>query len=200
MSTKYYFEGSLITAPLSIASADVIIASETVTLKRLIHKTQAQRWDLSFGLLVQGNEAGNFLGMIENTHTVATMDMPQLVEVEAATTITGGMTASNNYAAGATNIVAANSSGGTLPKGSFIKFNGHTKIYVTTTDWTSDGDNFDIYPSLRQAVSLAEQITHANSTTKPQLSYLRETDTISGISYSDGILATVGSITIKEVV
>jgi hypothetical protein len=198
--SKYYFEGSPILAPLTIHSKDVVVSSETVTLKRLIHKTDAQRWDLSFGIVANDNEDAIFLAMIENAYTLKTMDMPQLKKVDDATTMTGGLSVSSNYVAGATSIQANNTSGGLLPKGSFIQFANHTKVYVIKSDYVSNGNSLEIYPALKQDVSGSDLVYYGNFSTKPQLNYLRDDTELSGINYSDGILVSIGTVTIKEVV
>jgi len=198
--SKYYFEGSPILAPLTIQSTDVVVSSETVTLKRLIHKTDAQRWDLSFGIVTNDNEDAIFLAMLENAYTVKTMDMPQLKKVDDTTTMTGSLSVSVNYVAGATSIQANNTSGGVLPKGSFIQFANHTKVYVVKSDYLTNGSSLAIYPALKQDVSGSTLVYYGNFSTKPQLSYLRDDSELSGITYSDGILVSIGAVTIKEVV
>jgi len=198
--SKYYFEGSPILAPLTIQSTDVVVSSETVTLKRLIHKSDAQRWDLSFGIVADDNEDAIFLAMLENAYTVKTMDMPQLKKVDDNTTMTGSLSVSANYVAGTASIQANNTSGGLLPKGSFIQFANHTKVYVIKSDYVSNGNTLEIYPALKQDVSGSALVYYGNFSTKPQLNYLRDDSELSGITYSDGILVSIGTVTIKEVV
>jgi len=201
--SKYYFEGSPILAPLTFTSNDVVISSETANLKMLIHKTDAHRWDLTFGIVANNNEADIFLAMIENEFTVKTMIMPQLKSVEDATTLSGPLNTSQNLNKGSSEVRVTNSSGGLLPKGSFIQFSNHTKIYITKQDWSSEEEDLVFYPNLRVTVNSNTVVRFAsplNSDPKPILNYRRDGDSLTGITYNDGILASIGSLTVKEVV
>jgi len=199
MMTAYTFEGNSILAPLTFLSNDRVISSETASLKQLIHRTGAQRWDLRFTILTNDNAGEVLLGMITNAYSIKTMPMPQLKDVEDSTTTTAAITASQTVAAGAVSLLCGGGTG-ILPKGSFIQFANHSKIYITTADWNGTSDNIEVFPSLRNPVPLNTVIYHTNSVTKPQYNYLRSADDISGITYSDGILASPGTITLKEVV
>lgn len=198
--SAYYFEGSPILAPLTFMSKDVVVSSETVTLKRLIHKTNAQRWDLSFSITTNDNSDNLLLGMIENSYTLKTMDMPQLTKVADATTMTGTLTCTQTFATGQTTIGANNSSGGVLPKGSFVQFSNHTKIYIIKEDYTFNGDALEVYPELKAGVTGSTTVYYDNFSIKPQLNYMRDDSEASGITFIDGVLASLGTVTIKEVV
>jgi hypothetical protein len=196
---SYEFEGNPILAPLTFLSNDRVISSETANLKQLVHRTNAQRWDLQFTILTNKNAGEVLLGMLDNTYTVKTMIMPQITDVENASTTTGQITTSQTVSAGATSVVCGGGSG-TLSKGSFIQFSNHSKIYITTTDWDGTSDSIDVFPSLRNSVPVTTTVYFGSYTTKPQLNYLRSTSNISGITYSDGVLASPGSINLQEVV
>jgi len=198
MMSTYYFEGSPILAPLMFKSTDVVISSETANLKTLIHKTDAQRWDLSFGIVADNNEANILTAMIENSYTVKSMEMPQLKSVADLTTLTGQLTTSQAYAAGSSTIIATNTSGGLLPKGSFIQFANHSKIYIIKEDWAANGNPIVIYPNLRLAVNISTQVNYFGFFNPPIFNYLRDDNEVSGITYQDGILASIGTITLKE--
>jgi hypothetical protein len=71
---------------------------------------------------------------------------------------------------------------------------------VIKSDYVSNGNSLEIYPALKQDVSGSDLVYYGNFSTKPQLNYLRDDTELSGINYSDGILVSIGTVTIKEVV
>lgn len=196
----YYYEGAEILAPLTITSNEPMFDVDTVSLKKQRASQNAQRWELSFNTIAEpSTQVDLFLSSVENLDTVTTMVMPQLPKVDELYTLTQTSSNVNSAAAaGATTVgVSAATTTGFLPKGSFIKFSNHSKVYVTTSDttFTSGTVNVNIYPSLRTSITTAD-LFRTNS--ECQLTYLRSIDQQTGITFTDGVLASVGTIDLIE--
>jgi hypothetical protein len=197
--TVYYFEGSPIVAPLTIESNFPIFMAETVSLKQQRASQGAQRWELSFNLQDKGTEADFLVSMVTNLTTARTMIMPQLNEVNSKVTVTlpgiAGATA-----AGVSTVFIDFNQVGILPKGSFIKFNNHAKIYMVTSTVNTQTTPVpvNIFPSLRKAVTAGTNVYHPGSSVKPVITFYQSMDTISGITYEDGVLMNPGTINILE--
>jgi hypothetical protein len=196
----YYYQGNQILAPLTIESNQPVFASDTVSLKHIRTAQNSQRWEISFNVLTNDNAADTLINMLGELSVVSTMIMPQLKEVSDRSTATGTLSLDTNAAAGDTTISLSAIGGvGLLPKGSFIKFSNHSKVYLLKTDVNLDTTgpyNASIYPSLRVPVtSGTTQVLYGNSCL---LSYYRDLSTMNGIKYSDGILVDVGQISLIE--
>lgn len=195
----YYFEGSPIVAPLTIESNSPIFMSETVSLKQQRASQGAQRWEVSFNIQSKGAEADFLVSMATNLATARTMVMPQLNEVNSRVTVTQTGISSVNTANSSTVTIDFNQVG-LLPKGSFIKFSNHAKLYMVTADVSTQTTPVpvSIFPSLRQNVSAGTTVYHPGSSTKPVITFYQSMDTISGITYEDGLLMNPGTIKILE--
>ena len=200
--TVYYFSGSPIVAPVTFNSNVVLLSSDTASLKQQRRTTDAQRWELSFGLVSNGGEADIFLGAVAGLATASTMTMPQLLSVDKRITATGQLTVAANALKGASSVQVTGSPVAKLvPKGSFITFSNHTKVYVTTADYTTSATAgpLPIFPNLRvDLTATTTLVNHPGSTVKPQLRYFRSVDTLKGITYSDGVLVDVGTVSVIE--
>jgi len=209
MST-YYYKGSPILAPLTIESNQPIFVSDTVSLKQIRTAMNAQRWEVSFDTATNDNAVELLLASCDGQANVATMIMPQLKEVDDAYTADGDYVVNNGpllfsdgiTAAGSTTITIHRLEGvGFVPKGSFIKFANHTKIYLLKTAINldtmllTDTVDIEIYPSLRVAVPDSAQIKLG---AEVLISYFPSIDNAKGITYQDGILASPGTTTIIE--
>lgn len=199
----YYFKGQPIVTPFTIASNQPAWDLDSVSLSK--HRTgqDAQRWELSFTVQTSSDISTLLIDTVQDFDTVKTMIMPQLLEVDRRVTATGG-NVSASAELGATSVTVANL-GGLLPKGSFIKFSNHGKIYMTRNDVTNAG-SLQIYPKLRSSIVYnAEALVTINhpgllSAGKPVLSYVQDIDNTRGIIFSDGILVEQGTITVIEAV
>jgi hypothetical protein len=203
----YYFEGYPIVAPFSIESIRVILNSETATGKIFRRVGEGQRWDLSFGVITN-NPEDLFISMLSNITTTNSMVMPQMKTVDDLLTGIGGypttvITASVGTVSCVINTVGLASYSGNkvIPKGAFIQFANHNKIYVVTSE-VVEGTNTTVnfFPPLQANVSSSTAVKLPNTPQKPTLEYKRSVDQVSGISYSDGILVNAGTITLQEVV
>jgi hypothetical protein len=87
-----------------------------------------------------------------------------------------------------------------LPKGSFIKFSNHNKIYMTTNNIETPGGSvtLQLYPTLRSNVTANTSLYHPGSSIKPTLQYYRDLETLQGITYEDGVIVNPGTIKLIE--
>jgi len=78
--------------------------------------------------------------------------------------VSGIISTNASASAGATSVDIQNITG-TIKAGDFIKFNGHTKVYMVVSDATADGSNeatLTIEPPLRSSVASDETILYDN--------------------------------------
>jgi hypothetical protein len=190
------YEGGVIiaqfAAPLTVRSSQAVFASDTLSLKRDVTKRPGQRWEVDTRLIPLSFGAGDlFSHMIEKGHSeIVQIVTPQNYGAKQRLTTTGIVTGTGS--AGVDLITVAGNSG-LIPKGTFIKFDNHTKVYLTLADRSGDG-TLKIYPRLKTAVS-ATSFLYADNVI---MSCLYDLDTIIGMSYSDGILMDVGTIKLVE--
>jgi hypothetical protein len=81
-----------------------------------------------------------------------------------------------------------------IPRGYFVKFFGHSKVYLLTKDLTRENPEINIYPRLVAPVSNNEELLIAENVS---FRYFWTSDNIKGLSFSDGVLADV-NINIAE--
>lgn len=198
----YYYNGNPIVAPFSIFSNEPVFASDTVSLKQVRASQGVQRWELSFTVRTSGNAVDAFLGSIDEIDATGTMIMPQLKEVDDARTLPAGQTlsVSSSAVAGASSVVVSGPAANyLLPKGSFIKFSNHNKVYVTKNAFDMNIDNtnvtLNIYPSLVEPVVSGSTIKYGAACT---LTYYRVVEDAKGIIFQDGIIANLGNINLIE--
>lgn len=199
--TVYYFEGSPIVAPLTIESNEPVFAVDSINLKQQRASQGAQRWELSFQIQTKEIEDDYFIAMVTSASTAKTMVMPQLLSTDKKVNLSTSNGAVTSAAAIAATSVTINFSyDGLLPKGSFIKFANHSKIYTVTSNVVTSllGVSVPIYPSLRAAVPSTTAVNHPKSSTKPMFQYYRDLETLQGITYEDGIIVNPGTIKLIE--
>ena len=196
----YTFNGATILAPLSITSNQPIYETDTVSLSKQRASQGAQRWELSFTTVTTENtEADMLVGMVTGLATSDTMVMPQIPSAANNNTATTSLVISANVAAGLSLVTIVND--GIIKKGSFIKFSNHDKLYMVTADVAASVAlapvNVNIYPSLRTAVTTAHTLLTGSSAV---LTYYRDIDTTQGLKFTDGIISSVGSISLVEAI
>jgi len=194
---NYYYKGSLIVTPFTILSNEPFFDMTTVSLKTQRASQDHQRWELNFVTVdTPDTEVDTLLGAITGLDSSETMIMPQLPSVDKARTTSGDMTITAITSSGATSVPIGNNNGNLLPKGSFIKFSNHDKIYITTADRLSNGV-VNIYPALRQSLTTSHTCKTGSDVI---LTYFRSIDNATGITFTDGVLSNVGSITLVEAI
>jgi hypothetical protein len=198
--TTYNYEGARILAPLTITSNEPVYEVETVSLKKQRASQNVQRWEISFNVIGEkSTEVDLFLKSAEGMEDVRTMIMPQLNAVSSAYTLSSSNVPVQAIASAGVTTVYLNTSSitGKLPKGSFFKFSNHSKLYVTTADMVSNNGTVALtfFPKLRAAITGSHTVNTGDSAI---LTYYRSIDSQTGITFSDGILSSVGTIDLVE--
>jgi hypothetical protein len=177
--------------------------ADTVSLKKQRASQGAQRWELSFSTVPTDSDiADNFVASVKDFHLPDSMIMPQFKEVLNRYTFVGDILTSNSSAAGDEDATLSNNSGqsGIIPKGYFIKFANHDKVYLVTEDINLDGNtnkNLKLYPALVKAVPSQTQVMVEDNCT---IAFFRSLDSQRGITFSDGIMVNSGVITLEEAI
>ena len=179
--------------PMTIRSNRPVFSSDTLSLKRQVAVQGAQRWELTTMLMPLSHRAEElFVTLTVGGHSgLVNIITPQNYGVIQRRT----STANNALATGSrhSNTVSVVNNSGLIPKGTFIRFAGHTKVYMTTSDLTGSG-NVGVFPSLRADVS-DELMKHRDDVVMP---CMLDTSTVIGMAYTDGILMDNGTIILVE--
>lgn len=179
------------TVPLSVRSNKPVFVSDSVSLKRNSKGRTAQRWEVECGLEPLRDDANAlFVHMVDyGPETAFDTMMPQNVGVMLKRT--SESTPTGTALSGADQL-AVTGNVGFIPKGTFIRFSNHSKVYMTKTDLTDNG-NVKLHPRLRMDV--AHTFKHRDNV---KLYCNFDTDALRGMSYSDGMLQDVGRIKLIE--
>jgi len=196
-----YEGGSVIAefvAPFAIRSNHPVFTSDTFSLSRYISRRTAQRWEIDTHLSpLSANAQDLFVHLVTKGYSTSfTILTPQNYGVILAKTSNSTPSASGSLGTSTVNIVQG-SNNGFIPKGTFIKFSNHAKIYMTTTSLNDSpvSSTLSIYPPLRTAVSSTSFVTN-----NVQMTCFYDLETLTGMSYSDGILQDVGQVRIVEAI
>ena len=185
------------TAPLTIISNKPTYTSETLTLRRRSIYTDIQRWEIQTGMAPVDNGAEM---LVHNTITGYTesfyVRMPQVFR---KTSISNKLnpTVTVGVAPQSTVIVLNGLGNNVLPVGEFIKFAGHPKVYMVkeSSKTVNNLNEITIFPPLMKNLANDEAVSYGDHVT--MLAKYGE-DTKIGISYIDGILASIDSISLIE--
>jgi hypothetical protein len=180
-------------APMSVRSNKPVFASDTLSLKRFVEGRSTQRWEIQTRV-----EPFNFSGndfmvhMITKGHT-ETFDVlvPQNMAVVNNRDHPPQLAAVGSTSDSQVTITFA--AGGLIPKGTFVRFAGHSKIYMTKTDATGSGA-LGIFPPL---VADVNGLMNCEDNVLMVCQY--DLDTVIGMQYQDGILTDNGVIKMVEI-
>jgi len=193
----YYFEGEKILAPLTINSNEPMYDVDTISLKKQRASQNAQRWELSFNI-VSEDPTNLLVNTISGFDSTNTMVMPQINKIEDKLTVSGTLSVSSATAGANSVTISKVGISGIIPKGYFIKFSNHNKIYMVLNELDFEGTGTltcNLYPSLTEDLTGGETIyTESNAI----ITYYRDISDIKGITYSDGVLSDPGTINIIE--
>lgn len=199
----YTYKGSQIVTPFTIFSNQPVYEVQTVSLKTQRASQNVQRWEISFTTVNTEETAADMLvGLSDNLDQVEAMVMPQLPSVVARTVVNTSLVSNSAQAAGITTVVldsSSNTNGELIAKGSFITFANHDKLYIVTADCDLVGatSNLNIFPSLRADLT---GTTGVNIGSQVSFRHLRSIDTMTGITFNDGVLSSPGTITLIEAI
>lgn len=177
-------------APMSVISNKPVFAMDTMNLSRLIHGQSAQRWEIKTNVMPQNSAVDFFAHSVVNGYdAIFDIQMPQPYRGKGVTKNTSNISASGS--AGASSVTISGNSG-TLRKGDFVRFTGHSKTYMVTADITGNG-SMGIFPKLKKNV--AETMQHGDAVMF-QATY--DDANVLGMVYTDGIITDPGQITFIE--
>lgn len=190
-----YENGKIIAAfvaPLKVISNKPVFVSDALSLKRSTYSRSAQRWEIETNLQPLVETANDlFVNIVTKgkSETVQAL-MPQNYAVSLKRTSTAVVTATGLIGSSTVAIIGNN---GLIPKGCFVRFSENSKIYMTTANLIGNG-NLSIYPPLKKAA------TGGVMTYKDDVIFecFYDTDVITGMVYTDGILMDTGSIKLIE--
>ena len=189
-----YESGNIIarfSTPLTVKSNHPVFVSDTLSLSRKVSRRTAQRWEIEARLEPLSLTAQDLFVNIASkgySETVFVV-MPQNYGAVQARTASGTPTLVGTKGQPSGTISGLT---GLIPKGTFIKATGHDKIYMTTADRTGDG-SISIYPDFVSDINALIQWED-----NVIMSCLYDIGTISGMTYTDGILMDVGVIKLVE--
>jgi hypothetical protein len=179
-------------APMTVRSNHPVFASDALNLSRQITRRTAQRWEIETSLEPLSSGAHElFVSLVANGHaTPIIVIMPQNYGAIVARTGSSSPTASGSLGASSITVTGGNF----IPKGTFVKSNSHSKIYMTTEDRNGAG-SVGIYPPLRAAAS--GTLSWLDDV---QMLCYWDMDTTIGMTFSDGVLMDMGTIKLVEAV
>ena len=201
---KYYYKNTEILAPFTIISNEPMFDMTTISLKTRRATQGHQRWELSFRTQPTNNNIEETLLSSVNNLNAETMTMPQLKSVQDRFTLSGTviLAAQGIANSNVVSLTLSSSNSGIIPKGYFLNFAGHDKLYIVTSDvdfssGSSGTINMSIYPKLTSNVSVNSNVNTGSNTL---FSYYKSIDNQTGITFTDGILANSGTITLVEAI
>jgi hypothetical protein len=182
--------------PLSVISNRPVLMTDALSLKRNVSKRPAHRWEITSNLEPLSYSANELFALFVSKGTFETIEviMPQNFGVLMERTSTSNCTATG--VAGATSVTITSNSG-KIPAGTFVRFGSsalHTKVYMVKATLNGNGV-LQIYPELRAIVSEGTRMYHRDDVIMP---CLLDTDTASGMTYTDGVLMDMGTIKLVE--
>lgn len=179
--------------PLTISSNQPEFYADTLSLVRVVSKQGVQRWEIEAELAPVDSPSEYFISAVVNGgHSPVYVRMPQLYS-RTKVAYTTNLRTTGSYPAGVS-LLPAN--GPLIPKGHFIRFSGHPKIYLVSDSTPTGGDQLlEIYPELRHSVAMSEVIEYGDRVTA-KMRY--EDSSIKGIRYIDGVLSSPGTVALLE--
>lgn len=206
----YYWNGNPILAPLTIASNRNLWTVEKADLTMDRMYGTAQRWELYFSIMNNGDEDLIFEHLTKGMADSAYMVMPQLNSSQNWLRRNNRVLPSNVFTneerlAGAINAAMTfpfqNNTRTGIPQSYFLQFDNHDKVYATVAskangDGSSSADiNVKLFPTLRQDVPSGTAVHLRDDV---QLKYLLDDTTLQGITYQDGILHAISQLGVWE--
>jgi hypothetical protein len=189
-----YENGTLLArfvAPLAVDSNVPEFASDTLALKRVVGRRPGQRWEISARLVPLSVDAGDLFAMLtEKSHTEKIdVGTPQNYGV-IIKRVQSGVVATAVGTKDASSVTVTNT--GLIPRGCFVSFAGHDKVYMATGARSGNG-TMGIFPKLRASV---------NGVMKWEDDVIMKTyaemENIAGMAYVDGILMDLGVLRFVE--
>ena len=152
---------------LGIKSIQNTIISKTVSGKKLARQIDNQRFSFTARIITakRSDVYGELMAFIVKQRSGKENFTIIPPEVEDARGNVSGTVLVNGVHAVADTTITVDAMTGTLKAGDFIKFAGHSKVYMVVADVTADGSNeatVTIEPPLLTALGNNEIVTHDN--------------------------------------
>jgi hypothetical protein len=182
------------TAPLTVKSNQPVFSSDTLALSRVAIKRNAQRWELDTNLaplvetanelfvhlVTKGSSEGFNITMPQNYGAQLKLEEIALNKKLTVAVNTAGSTSLSIF----TDMLIK------LPSGTFITIGVDPKVYMVMSHTTV----LNIFPELR--LPTIEDTSVNFRDVKMKVKY--DTDVISGMVYSDGIMMSTGQVKLIE--
>lgn len=145
---------------INIESKHSNVKSETVSGRMQVRTLGGQRWSFTakYNPMTRTEFNPVYAFVISQQGMLGTFSITPPVVGSTSGDATGSMTASSAGAVGA-NAVAITGITGTVKAGDFVKFAGHSKVYMVTADRAGAG-LMSIEPTLVQSVASSEAVTY----------------------------------------
>ena len=158
--------------PLTVASNQPEVATDTLSLRRIVSSTDAQRWEAQIPLEPDSGGVNNLINTIQvdreikGGHTAFPLLIPQPLGTD--TTSTANITVSGAHSAGDTTVDIDSTAIFSIPAGRFITFGTSGKVYRVTQNAVyssanvTNGDTItlNIFPALVTDVTDNIVVTH----------------------------------------
>lgn len=180
-------------APLTVRSNQPIFASDTLLLSRKSSRRSAQRWEIESNVVPMSTDAQDLMvSLVTNgsSETITAL-MPQnygVIKARKKGSGTPSVTATANSSQ-----VSVTGITGFIPKGTFLRFGNHSKVYMATSDLTNSG-TLSIFPRLKIDMTNVGMAFWDDVI----LNCKYDTNVVKGMIYTDGILMDPGAVTLLE--
>jgi len=183
------------TAPMTVNSNTPVFATDALSLKRNVTKRTAQRWEITTALEPLSLESNELFSLFVTKGHFSQIDviMPQNYGAIKKRVLAASTPVGTGSIGATTFTVGSNTPPNTIPKGTFIRFSNHSKVYMLTSTVTGNA-SVGVFPELRSAVT-STTFNFIDDVTMP--CYL-ETDTVTGMTFTDGILMDLGTVKLVE--
>ena len=162
------FLGFQYSTPLTVSSNQPEVVTDTLSLRRVVSTTDAQRWELQIPLAPDSGGVGNLVNTVQvhrevnGGHTAFPIAMPQPQNTDV--TATAAIAIAGPASAGDNTVTVGGTAAWSIPAGRFITFGTSGKVYRVTQTATSAGiqnvATLNIFPALITDVTNGIVVTH----------------------------------------
>lgn len=188
-------------APLQIMSNRPVFSSDTLSLKRVSFQQPVQRWEIETNLMPTNDGAPLLAHSVVLGKTGAfdiRMPQPYTLKYSDADYSTFLAQKPRQQSLAGSNRIWFNSVPN-IQENQFIRFNGHSKVYLVVLTGTDPGNSnypfIDVFPNLVLTVPADTNIFRGGNVV---MKVYYDDSVQAGIKYTDGILADPGSVKLIE--
>ena len=149
---------------VNVESKHANLVSETISGRRQVRALGSQRWSFTarYNQMTRADFMPVYAFVMAQQGRLGTFTIVPPVISDAQGNISGSMLANGAHSIG-DNSINVDGFTGTIKAGDFVKFAGHTKVYMVTSDLTGAG-TLNIEPALYSAVSDNELVNYDDVT------------------------------------